>query len=74
MLDTLKGILSTGTIDHVEEYKWKGQVYLRVFMTRRRDCAWDGPKTGAVIRIIEEAQSAGSLQQEEMQPKKKSRR
>jgi hypothetical protein len=29
MLDTLKEILSTGTIDHVEEYKWKGQVYLQ---------------------------------------------
>ena len=74
MLDTLKEILSTGTIDHVEEYKWKGQMYLRVFMTRRRDCAWDGPKTGPVIRLIEEAQGASSRQQAEMQPNKKSRR
>jgi hypothetical protein len=74
MLDTLKEILSTGTIDHVEEYKWRGQVYVRVFMARRRDCAWDGPKTGPVIKVIENAQSAGSRQQEEAQPKKKSRR
>ena len=74
MLDTLKEILSTGTIDHVEEYKWRGHAYLRVFMTRRRDCAWDGPKTEAVIRLIKEAQSASSRQQEEIQPKKKSRR
>ncbi len=74
MLDTLKEILGMGTIGRVEEYKWRGATYLRVYMTRRKDCAWDGPKTGAVIRLIEEAQIAGSRQQEEMQSKKKSRR
>ena len=58
MLDTLKQILSTGTVERVEEYKWKGQVYVRVFMTRRKDCAWDGPKTDAVLKIISEAHEA----------------
>jgi hypothetical protein len=74
MLDTLKEILSTGTIARVEEYKWRGHVYLRMFMRRRKDCAWDGPKTGSVIKLIEEAQRATLRQQKEAQPKKKGTR
>ena len=32
MLDTLREILRTGTIDRIEEYEWRGRKYLRLFM------------------------------------------
>jgi hypothetical protein len=55
VLESLKQILSTGIIDHVEEYDWKGRTYLRVFMIQQKDYAWDGPKTAEVLKLINHA-------------------
>jgi hypothetical protein len=55
VLEAFKQILSTGIIDRVEEYDWKGRTYLRVFMKDQKDCGWDGPKTGEVLKLINDA-------------------
>ncbi len=73
MSNVLQRILATGTIDRVEEHGWRGGTYLQVFMVRRKDCVRDGPKTGLVMKLVDEAYGAKSKfrQKEETQPKKK---
>lgn len=55
MLETLKQVLENGTIGRVEEYTWERRAYIRVFVKGQKDFAWDGPKTAAALKLINDA-------------------
>ena len=71
MSNLLQRILATGTIDRVEEHGWKGGTYLQVFVVRRKDCVWDGPKTGLVMKLVDEPLGAKSKLRQKEETKKK---
>lgn len=58
MPKTLKQVLETGTFDRLEEYRWRGKLYFRVFVVGEKKFAWDGPESGEALRLIDDAYDA----------------